>query len=57
MSFFFLVCGKTTFLYRDKNRTLTYRKLTGFMGSFTYLGFLVTRLSKGPSFFSNTFGP
>ena len=57
MSFCFLVCGKTTFLYRDKNRTLTYRKLTCFMGSFTYLGFLVTRLSKGPSFFSNIFGP
>ena len=46
MSFFY---GKTTFLYRDKDRKLTYRRLTGFMTSFIYLGFLDTRLSLGPS--------
>jgi hypothetical protein len=49
--FFLFVCGKTTFLYRDKYRTLTYRKLTGFVKSFAYLGFLYTRLSLGQIFF------
>ena len=45
------VCGKTTFLCRDKNHTLTYQRLTNFVASFAYLGFLDTRLSLGPSFF------
>jgi hypothetical protein len=49
MSFSF-VCGKTTFPYRDKDRTLTYHKLSGFVVSFIYLWFLDTRLSLGPSF-------
>jgi uncharacterized membrane protein len=51
VSFFLFVCGKTTFLYRDKYRTPTYRKLTGFVTSFAYLGFLDTRLSLGQIFF------
>jgi hypothetical protein len=46
------VCDKTTFLGKDKNHTLTYRRLTGFVASFAYLGFLDTRLSLGPSLFS-----
>jgi hypothetical protein len=33
----FFLCGKTIFLYKDKDHTLTYRKLTGFVMSFTYL--------------------
>jgi len=36
---------------RDKNHTLTYRRLFGFVESFVYLGFLDTMLSLIPSFF------
>jgi hypothetical protein len=35
---------------RKRDRTLTYKKLTGFMASFIYLGFLDT-LSLDPSLF------
>jgi hypothetical protein len=48
----FFFCGKTIFLCREKDRTLTYRKLTDFVASFTYLGFLNTRLSLNPSLIS-----
>jgi len=48
--FFLLVCDKTTFLLKDKDHTLIYRRLTGFIMSFAYLGFLDIRLSLGPSF-------
>jgi hypothetical protein len=41
----FFVCGKTTFLCSDKDHTLTYQRSTDFIMSFTYLGFLDTRLS------------
>jgi hypothetical protein len=46
-----LFVAKTIFICRNKNRTLTYRRLIGFMASFVYLGFLNTRLSLGPSIF------
>jgi len=49
--FLLFVCGKTTFLCRDKDRTLTNQRLTGFVASFAYLGFLDTRLSLSPSLF------
>ena len=49
--FVFFFGGKTTFLYRDKDRTLTYRRLTSFVASFVYLWFLDTRLSLGSSLF------
>jgi hypothetical protein len=52
--FFFLlfICGKTTFLCRDKDHALTYQRLTVFEMSFAYSGFLDTRLFLGPSLFS-----
>jgi hypothetical protein len=52
LAFLLFVCGKTSFLYRDKDCLLTYQKLTGFMVSFTYLEFLGTRLSLNLSLFS-----
>ena len=48
--FLLFSCGKTTFLCMDKDRTLTYQRLIGFMTSFV---FMVKSRSK--SFF-NTFG-
>ena len=48
---FCFFCHKTSFLYRDKDRILTYQRLTGFVVSFAYLWFLDTRLSMGPSLF------
>ena len=48
MSFLY---GKTTFLCREKDRTLTYQRLISFVASFIYLRFLDTRLSLGPSLF------
>jgi hypothetical protein len=54
LSIFFLlfICGKTTFLCRDKDHALTYQRLTVFEMSFAYSGFLDTRLFLGPSLFS-----
>jgi hypothetical protein len=49
--FLLYVYCKTTFLYRDKDRTLTYQRLTGYGVSLKYLGFLDTSLSIGPSLF------
>ena len=49
--FLLFPCGKTTFLCMDKDRTLTYQRLTGFMTSFAYLGFLDTWLNLGLSLF------
>jgi len=49
--FFSFVCGKTIFICRNKDRTLTYRRLISFMSSFAYLGFLDTSLSLGLSIF------
>jgi hypothetical protein len=46
---------KTTFLCKDKDHTLTYQRLIGFVTLFAYLGFLDTRLYLGPSIFFNTF--
>jgi hypothetical protein len=52
--FFLFVYGKTTFLRKDKNRTLTYRRLTRFTVPFAYAGFLDTRLFLGSSLFPIT---
>ena len=51
MSFHFVWLWQTIFFYRDKDRTPTYRRLTGFVASFAFLGFLDTRSSMGLSFF------
>jgi hypothetical protein len=54
IQFFFLlfIYGKTTFLCRDKDHTLTYQRLTVSEMSFAYSGFLDIRLFLGPSLFS-----
>jgi len=48
---FFFVYTKTTFFCRDKDRTLTYQRLTSFMASFTDLEFLYIKLSLDPCLF------
>jgi len=49
--FLLFVYGKTIFFRKDKDSTLTYLRLIGFMASFVYLGFLDKRLYLGPSLF------
>jgi hypothetical protein len=38
MSLFLFICGKTIFFCKEKDRTLTYQILTGFVTPFAYLG-------------------
>jgi len=52
MSFFILiVCGKTSFVYRDNDRAIDLSKINYFCGNIKYFGVLGTSLSLGLSLF------